>query len=128
MLWVEDSFRHAAGKMCIAAVRVEIGRVTRRPGAPLPARIHDEVGVACACPEQPVSGKTPPTAVADVLYNTGQLAGALARKEQPAFNGLPAKASEGDIEGFLRDQAIIHSFEGRVEWICPRCPQCELPE
>jgi hypothetical protein len=62
------------------------------------------------------------------LHDTRQLTGALAWQDQPAFDRLPAKPVERDVERFLRDQAVIHFFESRVEWKCPRFLQRGLPE
>ena len=72
--------------------------------------------------------KAASAAVADVFDHTGKFSRALPGEDQPAFDGLSAKAIEGDIEGFLRDETIIHFFEGRVEWKCPRFIKCGFPE
>ena len=60
MLGIEDPFGHAARDMGVAAVGVQIGRVSCRPAAALSARVHDEMSVACAGPQQPVKWEIPP--------------------------------------------------------------------
>src|SRR5690349_22325171 len=77
------------------------------------------MSIACTCPEQPVRWKAASAAVANEFDDTGQFAVALARQDQPAFDRLPAKSVECDIEGFLRHETEIHLFKGCAERKCP---------
>ncbi len=114
--------------MRVAALRVQIRRITGRPVAALSTRVHHEVSIARACPEQPVDHETTPAAIADVFDHAGKLSALLFGEDQPAFDGLPAESCECDVEGFLRDETIIHAFEGCIQWEGTRLVKCGFPE
>src|SRR6266540_1522875 len=86
------------------------------------------MSIARACPEEPVSGETASTAVADVLDNTWKFPIPLLWKNQPAFDRLPAEAIECDVKCLLRDKTVIYFFESRVEWKCPCFVESRFPE
>ncbi len=115
MLSIEDAFGHGAREVSVAAISVEIWGIASRPRAALSASVHDEVSVARACPKKPIEAELTSAAVADEFDNAWDFASALFWKDEPAFDGLSAKAVEGDIVRLLCSKPVVHFFEGRVE-------------
>src|SRR5512147_1570446 len=56
-----------------------------------------------------------PAAVSRIVNDTGQTSGCSVGQEQPAFNGLPAVAVEGDVVGSDQFHPGLDRFETGVE-------------
>jgi hypothetical protein len=126
---VEQAAGHEAGVLRVAAGGLEVGRVAGLAVAALAARVHDQVGIAGAGPQQGVDGEAAPAAVADVLHHAGELArAALGGQQQPAFDGLAAITVEGDVEDFERAQPGVIGRKARVERVGARLGQGGVPE
>ena len=72
---VKDSARHEAGVMRGRSLWFRIGGIPGGPGTALAARVHHQVGIPCAAPQQPVHRKGAPAAIADVLHHARQQSG-----------------------------------------------------
>ena len=109
----EDAAGHEARMRRIGADR--IGRITLRPAAALPARVHDEHGIAGCRPQQMLVREAAAAAIADKFDDAGKLARALARQDEPGLDRMAAETGKGHVEHLDDLQPRVERLEARIE-------------
>ena len=101
---IEDALGHEPGVERRAG-GIGVRRVADRPGGPLAARVHHQVGVAGGRVQDPLVRQPAAAAVADVLDDRRQRARATRRQVEPRPDRRPAEPGERDVEACRRPRA-----------------------
>ena len=104
-----------------------VGRVAHGPARTLAARVHDQVGIAGAGPQEPLVGEAAAAAVADVFDHRWRTA-----DRRPADGANPgrgtAETGETHVERIDHGQPAVDRFEGRVKVVAAGVGQRSRPE